>query len=67
MKTFIESNNATLNIATDQILADVDNNLKIIDEKFHPFKEFFENDVIKKPDNSTDVDWEDDFKLINGE
>ncbi|KAK0167882.1 hypothetical protein PV327_001737 [Microctonus hyperodae] len=56
LKTFIESNKVSLNGALDRALAYVDKELKIIDKELHPFKEFFDNNMRKKSDNSTDID-----------
>ncbi|KAK0167883.1 hypothetical protein PV327_001738 [Microctonus hyperodae] len=56
LKTFIESNKVSLNGTLDEELADLDNKLKTIDEKLHPFKVFFDKNVTKKSDNSTDID-----------
>ncbi|KAK0167880.1 hypothetical protein PV327_001735 [Microctonus hyperodae] len=47
LKTFIDANKESLKGALDQILVDVDNNLKIIDNELHKFKEFFRKDETK--------------------
>ncbi|KAK0172868.1 hypothetical protein PV328_006135 [Microctonus aethiopoides] len=67
LKTFIESNRASLKGALDQILADVDDNLKIIDDESHKFKELFTTNATHKPDTTIDIVPESPIKLTNEE